>query len=78
MSLIKADKKTAIVDKCQVSLWETLKELESYSVLFSNLHGNEIDGESLYGIGIHLKSMSQRLDGVNELLSKLVERDKSD
>lgn len=78
MSLIKTDRKAAILDKCQLSLWETLKELESYSVLFSNVSGSDFEGESLHGVGIHLKHMSQRLDNVNDMLSKLLVRDKAE
>lgn len=74
MDLIKTDRKEVALDRCQLRIWETQKELESYSVLFSALSRGEFSGESLYGVGIHLKRMSRRLDKVNNTLRKLIKR----
>lgn len=67
----KIDKRRKVIDECQISLWKTKKELESFSVLLGGFHSGNEDNGVFYGSGLTIKRLSNRLNKVSEKLSEI-------
>lgn len=52
----------------QKNLHEVYLELKSYATLFSSLDDCDLEASTLYGVGIRLSKLSEKIQQVNDSL----------
>lgn len=70
--MILAEKNHHKIQKCQKRLWETRCELKSYSTLFQSLDNCEIVGSELFGIGLVLQKIYNRIEKIEDQLGEVM------